>query len=227
MPECPGYMLFLETIPRYMWLDMLWWALKKRQHSDCRYKEPPCRWWLNLSTAVNPAQHTKAAHLGSTWCCINVTFPPSEGTHDYLAIYIFFSYFLPYSTCAFLTETRKEPGSSSSQCRTVSPEFQNEITQSQTSKLTSISQTFVINLQVWKKTFRDILVTSLGHLEIIWVHYRMPTCPLRKTMFKCQMRKGRKRGCLWFIILTHDIGKKVRSRQMASQILPSSTAVKG
>lgn len=141
-------------------------------------------------------------------------------------LYFFFpAFYLILLVVPFLLRLGKNPAPP--RPKTVSPEFQNEITQSQTSKLTSISQTFVINLQVWKKTFRDILVTSLGCLEIIWVDYRMPTCPLRKTMFKCQTRKGRKTGCLWFIILTHDIGKKVRSRQMASQILPSSTALKG
>ena len=55
----------------------------------------------------------------------------------------------------------------------------------------------------------------------------MSTDPLGKTKIKHQVRKGRKKGCLGFIISTHDIGKMGESRQVTSQMIPSSTAVKG
>lgn len=50
---------------------------------------------------------------------------------------------------------------------------------------------------------------------------------LGKTLTKCWVRKGWKKSCLGVIISTHDINKIKESRQVASQMISSSTAAKG
>lgn len=103
-----------------------------------------------------------------------------------------------------------------------SSRFQNKVIKPKPSKLTANSQTFIISLQVWKKTFKKIFVTFLGSQESTRVDYRMVFWERLKVV-----RKRRKNNCLGFIISTLDIRKMRESRQVASQMIPSITAAKG
>lgn len=103
-----------------------------------------------------------------------------------------------------------------------SSRFQNKVIKPKPSKLTANSQTFIISLQVWKKTFKKIFVTFLGSQESTRVDYRMVFWERLKVV-----RKRRKNNCLRFIISTPDIRKMRESRQAASQMIPSITAAKG